>query len=234
MLRKIEKKDLSFERYYDLSSTEIGELVRVPKMGKLLHRLIHSFPKLELSAFVQPLSRSCLVIELTITPDFQWDPKIHGNGEVFWIIVHDVDGEQILHHEVIHTSRICSVTNGEPYRCIHHQIFLKQIPQLCVVKLYQMFILPPFQGEVEHTLSFTLPVTDPVPPSYCIRVLSDRWLHSSTSLPISFKNLILPERPPAHTELLDLQPLPITALRDAKAEHLYTGTKAFNPIQTQV
>lgn len=97
-----------------------------------------------------------------------------------------------------------------------------------------MFILPPFQGEVEHTLSFTLPVTDPVPPSYCIRVLSDRWLHSSTSLPISFKNLILPEKPPAHTELLDLQPLPITALRDAKAEHLYTGTKAFNPIQTQV
>lgn len=99
-MRKIEKKDLPFERYYDLTSTEIGELVRVPKMGKLLHRLIHSFPKLELAAFVQPLSRSCLVVELTITPDFQWDPKIHGNGEVFWIMVHDVDCEQILHHEV--------------------------------------------------------------------------------------------------------------------------------------
>lgn len=107
LLRKIEKKDLPFDRYYDLTSTEIGELVRVPKMGKLLHRLIHSFPKLELAAFVQPLSRSCLVVELTITPDFQWDPKIHGNGEVFWIIVHDVDCEQILHHEV---SAYCSYT----------------------------------------------------------------------------------------------------------------------------
>ncbi|XP_026190378.1 U5 small nuclear ribonucleoprotein 200 kDa helicase [Cyclospora cayetanensis] len=198
LLRKIEKKDLPFDRYYDLTSTEIGELVRVPKMGKLLHRLIHSFPKLELAAFVQPLSRSCLVVELTITPDFQWDPKIHGNGEVFWIIVHDVDCEQILHHE--------------------------------------MFILPAFQGEVEHTLTFTLPVTDPIPPSYCIRAISDRWLHSSASLPISFKNLILPEKPMPHAELLDLQPLPVSSLHDKKAEELYKndGIKAFNPIQTQV
>ncbi|CDI87290.1 sec63 domain-containing DEAD/DEAH box helicase, putative [Eimeria praecox] len=198
LLRKIEKKDLPFDRYYDLTSTEIGELVRVPKMGKLLHRLIHSFPKLELAAFVQPLSRSCLVVELTITPDFQWDPKIHGNGEVFWILVHDVDCEQILHHE--------------------------------------MFILPAFQGEVEHTLTFTLPVTDPIPPSYCIRAISDRWLHSMASLPISFRNLILPEKPMPHAELLDLQPLPVSSLHDKKAEELYKkeGIKAFNPIQTQV
>ena len=80
-------------------------------MGKLLHRLIHSFPKLELAAFVQPLSRSCLVVELTITPDFQWDPKIHGNGEVFWIIVHDVDCEQILHHEVCYWKAVLKITN---------------------------------------------------------------------------------------------------------------------------
>ncbi|CBZ54476.1 RNA helicase-related protein required for pre-mRNA splicing, related [Neospora caninum Liverpool] len=197
LLRKIEKKDLPFERYYDLSSTEIGELVRVPKMGKLLHRLIHQFPKLELAAFVQPLTRTCLVVELTITPDFQWDSKVHGSGEVFWVLVEDVDGEQILHHE--------------------------------------MFIMPPFTGEVEHTLCFTLPITDPLPPNYSIRVVSDRWLHSQSSLPISFKTLILPERTPPHTELLDLQPLPISALRDAKMEQVYAGSfKAFNPIQTQV
>lgn len=99
-----------------------------------------------------------------------------------------------------------------------------------------MFILPAFQGEVEHTLTFTLPVTDPVPPSYCIRAISDRWLHSSASLPISFKNLILPEKPMPHAELLDLQPLPVASLHDKKAEELYKseGIKAFNPIQTQV
>lgn len=44
-------------------------------------------------------SRSTLRVELTITPDFQWDEKIHGHSEAFWILVEDVDSEVILHHE---------------------------------------------------------------------------------------------------------------------------------------
>lgn len=45
------------------------------------------------------LRRSTLRVELTITPDFQWDEKIHGASEAFWILVEDVDSEVILHHE---------------------------------------------------------------------------------------------------------------------------------------
>ncbi|CAM0948106.1 unnamed protein product [Alopecurus aequalis] len=37
ILMKLEKKELAWERYYDLSSQEIGELIRFPKMGKQLH-----------------------------------------------------------------------------------------------------------------------------------------------------------------------------------------------------
>lgn len=44
-------------------------------------------------------TRSTLRVELTITPDFQWDEKIHGQSEAFWILVEDVDSEVILHHE---------------------------------------------------------------------------------------------------------------------------------------
>lgn len=36
---------------------------------------------------------------MTITPDFQWDEKLHGASEAFWILVEDVDSEVILHHE---------------------------------------------------------------------------------------------------------------------------------------
>ena len=36
-------------------------------------RFIHNFPRLELSAHVQPITRSVLKIDLTITPDFKWD-----------------------------------------------------------------------------------------------------------------------------------------------------------------
>ena len=54
-----------------MSPQEIGELIRYPKMGKNIHRLIHQFPKLELSAHVQPITRNVLKVELIITPDFQ-------------------------------------------------------------------------------------------------------------------------------------------------------------------
>jgi pre-mRNA-splicing helicase BRR2 len=38
LLGRLEKKDLAWERYYDLSAGELGELVRAPKMGKTLVR----------------------------------------------------------------------------------------------------------------------------------------------------------------------------------------------------
>ena len=57
---------------------------------------------------------------------------------------------------------------------------------------------------------------------------------SETQLPVSFRHLILPEKYPPPTELLDLQPLPVTALRNPAFESLYSSKfPFFNPIQTQ-
>ena len=67
-----------------------------------------------------------------------------------------------------------------------------------------------------------------------VQVVSDKWLSCETVLPVSFRHLILPEKYPPATELLDLQPLPISALRNAQFEALYPHFKTFNPIQTQV
>lgn len=66
-------------------------------------------------------------------------------------------------------------------------------------------------------------------------MVSDRWLQSEAVLPVSFRHLILPERYPPPTELLDLQPLPLDALRDPAFEALFAnqGFTTFNPIQTQ-
>ncbi|CAA0806975.1 U5 small nuclear ribonucleoprotein helicase-putative [Striga hermonthica] len=196
ILMKLEKKDLAWERYYDLSAQEIGELIRFPKMGKPLHKFIHQFPKLNLNAQVQPITRSVLKVELTITPDFMWEDKVHGYVEPFWIIVEDNDGEYILHHEY--------------------------------------FMLKKQYIDEEHTLHFTIPIYEPLPPQYFIVVVSDKWLGAQTVLPVSFRHLILPEKYPPPTELLDLQPLPVTALRNPEYEALYQQFKHFNPIQTQV
>ena len=71
----MERNDLAWERWYDLSSQEIGELIKMPKMGKTLHRLVHEFPRLELAAHVQPITRTVLKVDLVITPDFKWNVR---------------------------------------------------------------------------------------------------------------------------------------------------------------
>lgn len=68
VLERIEKKELAWERYYDLSAQELGELIRLPKMGKTLHRFVHQFPRLELAAHVQPITRSVLKVPSHHTP----------------------------------------------------------------------------------------------------------------------------------------------------------------------
>ena len=67
-----------------------------------------------------------------------------------------------------------------------------------------------------------------------VQVVSDRWLQCEATLPVSFRHLILPEKFPPPTELLDLQPLPPSALKSPTFERLYKRYRAFNPIQTQV
>lgn len=196
LIRRLERKEFPWERYFDLNPQELGELVGQPKAGKSLHKFVHQFPKLDLQAHVQPVTRSLLKVELTITPDFQWDEKVHGIAEAFWIMVEDVDGEHILFHDY--------------------------------------FVLKQRYAEDEHLVTFTVPLYEPLPPNYFITIVSDRWLHSSTKLPVSFRHLILPEKYTPHTELHDLQPLPVSALGNAEYEKLYAGWSTFNPIQTQV
>ncbi|KAL4657484.1 activating signal cointegrator 1 complex subunit 3 [Arapaima gigas] len=82
-------------------------------------------------------------------------------------------------------------------------------------------------------LVFTIPIFEPMPSQYYIRAVSDRWLGAEAVCIINFQHLILPERHPPHTELLDLQPLPVSALGNREYESLYKFTH-FNPIQTQI
>jgi pre-mRNA-splicing helicase BRR2 len=197
IIQKAERKDLPWERWYDLSSGELGELLRIPKMGKPLHKLVHQFPRLELAANVQPITRSIIKVDLTLTPDFQWDEKVHGFAEPWWVIVQDGDQETVLHAEY--------------------------------------FLLKSQYATDDAYLSFTVPLQDPLPPQYFIRVISDRWLGAEAQLPVSFRHLLLPEKNPPPAELLDLQPLQVSGLRNPALERLYAGRfKHFNPIQTQV
>jgi len=99
--RKLERKsDIEWDRYTDLTASDIGELVGVPKLGRALHKLINQYPRLEVSAQIQPITRSLLRVEATLTPAFHFDVDIHGYQLLFHVIVEDVNGEHILHHEL--------------------------------------------------------------------------------------------------------------------------------------
>jgi pre-mRNA-splicing helicase BRR2 len=104
-----------------------------------------------------------------------------------------------------------------------------------IILFSDSFVLRQRYAEDEHNVTITVPMFEPVPPNYYISVIADRWLHAETRLPISFKHLILPEKFPQPTALLELQALPLSALHNKEFEAIYSSSiRTFNEIQTQV
>lgn len=97
---------------------------------------------------------------------------------------------------------------------------------------HEPFLLQKAKKNDEHKLTFTIPIFEPLPPQYFVKICSDRWLGNDIAVAMSFKHLILPELHPPNTALLDLQPIPITALHNPAAQSMYKHSH-LNPIQSQ-
>ncbi|PSS00629.1 activating signal cointegrator 1 complex subunit 3 [Coniella lustricola] len=111
------------------------------------------------------------------------------------------------------------VENSETSEIYHHEFFL-----LNRRKLHD-----------DHELNFTIPLSDPLPTQIYVRAVSDRWLGAETVTPVSFQHLIRPDTESIYTDLLDLQPLPISALNNPALEDVYAQRfQYFNPMQTQI
>ncbi len=67
VIKKIEKKNFPWERFYDLGHNEIGELIRLPKSGKTIHKWVHTL--IDLSSIVQDPVIARLVF-IVLNPDF--------------------------------------------------------------------------------------------------------------------------------------------------------------------
>nr|POF13041.1 dexh-box atp-dependent rna helicase dexh13 [Quercus suber] len=198
IIKKAERMDIPWSSYFDLDPPRMGELLGMPRQGRQVCAMVGKFPRLEVEARMQPMTRSTLRIELTLTPNFEWDDSLHGRAESFWILVEDCDGEEILFHDQFLLRKDYAVSENN-----------------------------------QHVIDFTVPITEPMPPNYFITVVSDRWMHAETRLALSFQKLVLPEKFPPHTRLLDLQPLPVAALKNEEYIGLYPDWEKFNRIQTQ-
>lgn len=198
IVHKAERIQVSWSSYFDLDPPRMGELLGMPKAGRTVCGFVSKFPRVEVQAQVQPLTRSMIRVELSIAPNFEWDDTIHGAAESFWVIVEDSDGEDILYHDTFLLRKDYAESESN-----------------------------------EHIVDFTVAISDPMPPNYFVSVVSDRWMHAETRLAIPFHKLILPEKFPPHTELLDLQSLPVSALKVQSYIDLYPNWNQFNKIQTQ-
>jgi antiviral helicase SLH1 len=111
------------------------------------------------------------------------------------------------------------VENSETSEIYHHEFYILNRRKL--------------NDDLE--LNFTIPLSDPLPPQIYVRVVSDRWLGAETVTPISFQHLIRPDTEMVYTDLLNLRPLPITALKNPGLEEIYRQRFSFfNPMQTQI
>ncbi|KAI9770001.1 MAG: hypothetical protein M1840_003712 [Geoglossum simile] len=100
---------------------------------------------------------------------------------------------------------------------------------------YEFFILSRKKLHDNHELNFTIPLSDPLPSQIYVRAVSDRWLGAETVTPVSFQHLIRPDTESFYTDLLNLQPLPISALKNPPLEEIYGKRfQFFNPMQTQI
>lgn len=197
-ITKAERVGVPWSNYYDLDPPRLGELLGIPKAGRIVHNAVEHFPRLDVQAHVQPITRSLLKFDLTISPRFQWNDYLHGSSEMWWIFIKDADGEKILFHD-----------------------------QFVLRKEYAI------AENNEHVLTCTAMIDEPMPPNYFVHLVSDRWVNSETKLPVAFFKLVLPEKFPAHTPVLDMQPLNSSALKLPEYQELFTRFKRFNKIQTQ-
>lgn len=81
------------------------------------------------------------------------------------------------------------------------------------------------------SIDFVVPLFEIMHPLYFIKVISDRWITINSSLPLSFRNILLPQKFSPPTDILDLQPIPASQIppiaKNLKISYL-------NQIQTQI
>ena len=198
-IHKLEDKRATVERLWDMSVLEVASMLRAnAEIARRVLRCVEALPHLDLDATVQPITRSVLRVQVTLTPNFRWIDQHHGGAQRWLVWVEDPVNEHVYHSETFALSK-------------------KQ-----------------HREEGAQRLAFTIPIFEPLPPQYFLRATSEHWLGCESFHELNFAGLILPSKAPAHTDLLDLHPLPRSALGDPTFEALYERKFThFNAIQTQ-
>ncbi|EUD65104.1 adenosinetriphosphatase [Plasmodium inui San Antonio 1] len=221
LIRIIEKKNITFRNYLNMSLNEYITIFKNKKIAKNVYKLVHHFPKIELNAYIQPINHRMLKVELNVSPDFIYNPKYHGHFMLFWVFVFDISSESMLHYDLFSLKRggvatsanISSVNaSGQSYQEGDHSA----------------------DSLDDHLLTFFVPINEN--PFYIVKVVSDKWLECESTINLYLKDVILPSKISFSTPLLDLQALPVNSLKFDEAKRFFHSRNVthFNPINTQI
>ena len=69
--------------------------------------------------------------------------------------------------------------------------------QTCALPIFSLLKL---HKDEPHTLGFTMPLFEPLPPCYFVRAISNRWLGVETIVPLPLSDLTLPSAAPVRAK----------------------------------
>jgi len=141
---------------------------------------------------------------LTISPQFIWSDRWNGNQESFWIIASN--GGEVLHSEIF-------------------VLLPKDVGQKNSKEIIVTFFLPYEIEEGEEKVRASV--------YYEFYIENDRWIGALAYKELYLDDIEIPEKDYPHTKLLQLNPLPISVLKNENYESLYWDKfEFFNPVQT--
>ncbi|SCV02462.1 LAME_0H01068g1_1 [Lachancea meyersii CBS 8951] len=97
--RRLREKKPSMDSLLDLDPEELGELVHNKKVGNKLYIILNKFPIIDINAEIFPITTNVMRVHVTLIPSFQWDIRVHGNAQFFWLFVEESDRSHLLHVE---------------------------------------------------------------------------------------------------------------------------------------
>ena len=124
IVKASENSHLPWVSYFNLNASELAEAINFKGNSQKAYDLLRQFPKLTLNTYAQPITASLLRVQLEVIPDWKWNPSIHGNFELFWLLVEDCGGEKILFSDYLRIYR----NNAEKEHLVEFTIPIFKIP----------------------------------------------------------------------------------------------------------
>lgn len=79
--------DMEISCLESMNETEIGELVKLPRLGPVIKECIRYIPSVKVLPRKYPITKNILRLDIEIVPDFEWSVKFHEKHESFYIVV---------------------------------------------------------------------------------------------------------------------------------------------------